>query len=53
MKAKELYEWLGEHTSPDMDIIIEVGGDGAIHSSDINSIWTNMKDNVVTISSER
>jgi hypothetical protein len=38
MNAEELYTELGNSTVPDMEIIIEAGGDGAIHVGSLVSI---------------
>lgn len=52
MNAEELWRWIGEHTSPDMEVHVEAGGDGAIHSSPVNSIWVDETGNRVVISGE-
>ena len=49
MKVRELIENL-EDFDPDMTVIIEVGGDGAIHSSDPTYLY--VEDGKLLISSE-
>lgn len=52
MRAEELYAIIGNYTTPDMEVMIEVGGDGAIHTGTVKNVVTDRDKNTVTISSE-
>ena len=50
MNAAELYDWIGNNTTDDDEIDLEVGGDGAVHSGPVRHIRRD--GNRIVISSE-
>lgn len=36
--AAEVFDWLGGNTYPEQEVILEVGGDGAVHTGSICSV---------------
>lgn len=52
MNAGELYEWLGAHTAPDMEVILEVGGDGAVHTDFLKSCKASLETDRAILSAE-
>jgi hypothetical protein len=51
MDARELFIWLGAHTTDEDEIQLEVGGDGAIHTGNIKHVRRESS-GVVTLSTE-
>lgn len=52
MKAGEVYEWFGNHTSADYTVEVEAGGDGAIQGGVIRSVRVDHDTKTVTLSTE-
>lgn len=51
MNAAKLWDVVGNTTSPDMKVLLEVGGDGAVHVGELISI--RVEGDQVILSAER
>ena len=52
MTAGELCEWLSEHTYPEQEVELQVGGDGAIHTGALRVTESDLYGGVVVLGSE-